>query len=432
MFAQAAAGLDAWLDGMRQPGGYGGPVVHWWRDCLDFAGPGLDWRYEGIIIGYLNLWSATEDGRWLAKARRAGDDLVAGQLPSANYRNSQFEINPATAGTPHEAACSLALLRLAECLRRLGLPDWESYYRTAERNLQAFWIGRLWDPQARALRDDPCVASFVPNKAATAAEALFALARLTGRDEYADRYALPTLDAILRHQVQDGALDGAIHQNSFGPRKVFKFFPFYIARCIPGLVEGYRWSGDERLADSARRAAAFVARTRYDDGSFPQVIYPQGHVNRYPQWAAATGDILRALDVARSIGFEFDPGPTRTWLLAGRLPAGDIRTAHGFGSQISQRDPGPLPEFRDLLPVCGWVDKAFRYLAGRVEGEGYRVESAEQSSPSFETECLWRGRRCTYREHATGIELRRGPDLLYRWQKGAPWAELCAPELLWK
>ena len=80
--SDAATGLDSWLDKMRQPGGYGGPVVHWWRDCLEYTGPGLDWRYEGIIIGYLNLWAATGKPAWLEKARQAGDDLVAGQLPT--------------------------------------------------------------------------------------------------------------------------------------------------------------------------------------------------------------------------------------------------------------------------------------------------------------------------------------------------------------
>jgi hypothetical protein len=45
------AQLDRWLEGMRGPAGYGGPVVHWWRHSLHFAGAGLDWRYEGIVLG---------------------------------------------------------------------------------------------------------------------------------------------------------------------------------------------------------------------------------------------------------------------------------------------------------------------------------------------------------------------------------------------
>src|SRR3972149_10196250 len=82
--SETVAGLDAWLEGMRQVGGYGGPVVHWWDDCLEYTGPGLDWRYEGVIIGYLNLWAASGEECWLAKAKKGGDDLVAGQLPSGN------------------------------------------------------------------------------------------------------------------------------------------------------------------------------------------------------------------------------------------------------------------------------------------------------------------------------------------------------------
>jgi hypothetical protein len=35
---------------------------------------------------------------------------------------------------------------------------------------------------------------------------------------------------------------------------------------------------------------AFVLRWRYEDGSFPQVVYSSGRVNRYPQWIAAVGD----------------------------------------------------------------------------------------------------------------------------------------------
>ena len=52
--------LDAWLETMRGPNGYGGPVAHWWQQSLMYTGAGLDWRYEGIIEGYLQLWARTE------------------------------------------------------------------------------------------------------------------------------------------------------------------------------------------------------------------------------------------------------------------------------------------------------------------------------------------------------------------------------------
>lgn len=359
--AEAIVGLDAWLDAMRLPGGYGGPAVHWWQDCLAYTGPGLDWRYEGIIIGYLNLWQATGEECWLTKARRAGDDLVAGQLPSGNYRNSAFELNPATGGTPHEAACDLALLRLAAALRGLDDRAWASYAAAAERNIRGYFVRRLWDETARSFRDLPDTPSFVPNKAATLAEALFALARLSGEPRWAERYALPTLLAVLAHQASGGALDGAIHQNSFGSRKVAKFFPYYVARCIPGLLAGWAWSGREQFASGARRAAGFVLRCRYLDGSFPQVIYPGGLINRYPQWIAGAGDILRGLDLALCTGFDYDPTGSLAWLLSGRRADGGFRTAVGFGRA---RPGGQSNDPRDELPVCGWCDKTFRYLTG--------------------------------------------------------------------
>lgn len=350
--------LDTWLDSMRVPGGYGGPVVHWWRDCLDYTGPGLDWRYEGILIGYLNLWDVTGEALWLAKAQRAGEDLLAGQLPSGHYRNSAFEQNPNSGGTPHEAACDLALLRLALALRAANFTqDWVKFAQAAERNLAAFYVGCLWDATTQTFRDDPSIASFVPNKAATLAEALLALTEVTGDECWATHYALPTLQTVVAHQVPTGPLAGAILQNSLGAQRVHKFFPYYIARCIPGLLAGAAYSGTLSLRQAAQAAAAFVMHTRYPDGSFPQVIYPGGRLNRYPQWVAALGDVLRALDLVQLAAWH--PGPTLQWLLAGRRADGGLYTAVGFG----RATPGGMPyDPRDTLSVCGWADKAFRYF----------------------------------------------------------------------
>jgi hypothetical protein len=355
------SGLDHWLDSMRCPGGYGGPVVHWWQDCLNYTGPGLDWRYEGIIFGYLNLWKQTGDPSWLDKAQRAGNDLVDGQLPGGNYRNSQFELNPGTGGTPHEAACDLALLELAQTLRDSGYPGWECFFKTAEKNLKAFCIACLWDETAQYFRDQPAVVCFVPNKSATLVEALFAFSRISEDSGWVERYALPTLQAVLNHQVSSGDLDGAIAQNSFGSQKVEKYFPYYIARCIPGLLQGYAWTGDAQYADAVRRAALFILRWRYADGSFPQVVYPGGQVNRYPRWVAAIADVLRCLEMAREVGIEFDLHTSLRWLMAGRRPDGAFCTAVGFGRAVPG---GHRYDARDNLAVVGWNDKVFRYLTG--------------------------------------------------------------------
>jgi hypothetical protein len=420
----AVARLDAWLDSMRGPAGYGGPVAHWWRQSLSYTGAGLDWRYEGIIAGYLCLWQASGDGRWLAKAQRAGDDLLAGQIASGNYAASAFEINPATAGTPHEAACDAGLLLLARALHAAGRPGWNRYADCAERNLRAFYLGQLWDAEAQSFRDSPSVPSFVPNKAATACDALFLLADLTGDAEWAERYALPNLGRIIAHQARGGPLDGAIAQNSFGARIVEKYFPIYIARCVPALLRGACWTGDDRYAESALAAMRFVARWMSADGELPAVVYPNRQLNRYPSWIAPLGDILRAADELRPYGYDADLSALERRLLAGQDASGGIQTARGFAAQAGGRMPA-LPDARDLLHVAGWCDKAFRYLALHA-GE----LPTQVASTTFEAECVFRGQRMLLAETPETLEVTQRRTVVYRWRKGQSWAEITSP-LFW-
>lgn len=418
----AVAALDAWFEQMRAPGGYAGPVAHWWQQSLLYTGPGLDWRYEGLITGYLLLWERTGDARWLAKACRAGDDLVSGQLANGHYFASAFEINPATAGTPHEAACDVGLLALALALRRAGLPGWEGYATCAEFNLRSFYIAQLWDAEARAFMDDPRGDSFVPNKAVTAAEALFLLAELAGDALWVERYAIPTLQRVVAHQVRDkGRLEGAIAQNSLGGRRIEKYFPLYIARCIPALLRGYRWANDDKLAACALHAIAFIERWLQEDGSLPTVIYPNRRVNRCPSWIAPLGDVLRAADEVRPYGWDADLGATEERLLRGQDASGGIQTARGFAYQAGGRESS-TPDVRDVLHVAGWCDKAFRYLAAYVG-----AELPTGTSARFEAACTFRGQPMHLVETPDMLEITSQGRLCYRWRKGKQWAESTVP-----
>jgi hypothetical protein len=149
--ARVVLGLDRWFDAMRvtwPTPGYGGPVVHWWNHCLVYRGAGLDWRYEGIVDGYLTLWRRTGDRRWLAKATRAGNDLVEGQLANGCFRNSMFELNPGDGGTPHEAAADVALLLLAQATRTDNDMGSNHFLAAAQRNLRLHFMGRLWHKES--------------------------------------------------------------------------------------------------------------------------------------------------------------------------------------------------------------------------------------------------------------------------------------------
>ncbi|MCC7371773.1 MAG: hypothetical protein IT306_25365 [Chloroflexi bacterium] len=426
----AVARLDAWLETMRGPSGYTGPVAHWWQNCLLYTGPGLDWRYEGIIHGYLTLASVTGEARWLAKAKRAGDDIRGGQLPSGHFESSCFELNPYTGGTPHEAACDIALLALATTLRERGDDSWRAYQMAAERNVRVAQLGRLWNGESGMLQDDPSTPTFVPNKAATLSEAILALARVSSDGvELIERYALPILDHIRAHQIEDGPQRGGIWQNTYGSQRVEKLFPFYVARCVPALVEGYRASSDERYLTSALEAMEFVLRYRDADGGFAQVVYADGSTNVYPRWIAGVADILRAIETLRPHGYEADLEPTLSWLLAAQSPSGAFPTAEGFSAQTATGRPTVAPTLRDVLPVVGWNDKAFRFLTTLLP-PGVQLPGVR--SEAYETACVVERGTGVWAETPRHLELRVANDVVYRWEKGSAWATIAAPDLAWK
>jgi hypothetical protein len=419
----AVARLDAWLETMRGPRGYGGPVAHWRQQSLVYTGPGRDWRYEGIIAGYLELWRRSGAERWLERARSAGDDLLGGQQTNGHFAASAFEANPASAGTPHEAACDIGLLLLAQALRERGDERWDLYAGCAEHNLRNYYLAQLWDAAAGGFRDNPQVASCVPHKTATICEALFLLAELRGDASWVERYALPGLSQILAHQVDaEGPTEGAIAQNSFGGRMVAKYFPLFVARCVPALLRGYAWAADARYLEAAARAMHFVDRWVGDDGAPPILIYGDERVSSGPRLIAPLGDLLRAADLLAAHGERFDLEPMRERLLAGQDASGGIQLASGFARPRRQRADA-LPDLRDLLHVAGWCDKAFRYLAGHA---GPQLPAA-QSEPVV-AECSFHGRRLVLRESAELLEITHRDRPRYRWRKGQPWAELAERE----
>ncbi len=418
--AHAVAGLDAWFTTMRGADGYGGPVAHWWQQSLLYTGAGLDWRYEGIIAGYLNLWHATSEPRYLVQALQAGDDLLAGQQLDGHFAASSFERNPASAGTPHEAACAAALLELARALRPVDQQAAGRYQAAALTNLDRCWVGKLWDAGQRRFADDPGQQTFVPNKACTAAEACFLAAEATGDALWA-HYALGSLEHVVRLQVTSGRCAGAIAQNQIGSRVVHKYFPIYIARCVPALVRAYEWSSDARYAEAAIAAFRFIVQNCDAQGLPPVVVYQTGRTNHTMRWVAAQADVLRAADLLRPYGLDADLAAVHAYMLAGQDATGGIRTAAGFTAQRGARST--LPDARDLLHVAGWCDKAFRYLSAKISGPLPLVESA-----CVEQMCTLGGQTLRLVETPTQLAAWAGAELRYVWHKGDAWASTAAPE----
>jgi hypothetical protein len=414
---KAVIGIDGWLDTMRGEHGYAGPVAHRWRDNLLYTGPGIDWRYEGIILGYLNLYEKTGGKKWLEKAICAGSDILKSQNWDGTYATSAFELNPTHGGTPHEAACDLALLKLASVLKAEEDTRWELFLKTSRDNLENYHINRLWDDKKSYFHNLAHDQHFVPNKVATLIEALFALYDLKGDSLLIETYITPSLQKILSLQVRDpdSPLRGAIDQSSHG---LGRFFPFYIARCIPALLLSYACFEDKAYLQAALNAMYFIIKHQERNGSFPQVVYKNLQITTYPQWIAGVGDILRTADLLEPFGLNWTGKKwTESWLLQGVQPSGGVMTANGFAKLENPRCT--MLDFRDVLPVCGWVDKAFRYFTHILPD---RSDLKPEANSRTICDCRYWGKVATFYETQERIEVRSQGKSCYYWKKPEIWA----------
>lgn len=410
--ASRTANLLVWLHTMRQADGYGGPVSHWWQNRFRYTGVGLDWRYEGLLMGFALLASKTGDvTRFRALADRAVQDLRLGQFEDGHFRASRFEINPDSPGTPHETAASLGLLHALPLLT-----DPEPALACAKRNVDAL-IRDLWDEPRRGFNDGLNSVGRVPNKLATFAQTLMTLADVTADEQYLD-YAKAALADVLNYQNADGAIHqyAASAQDGDG-----RFFPYYNARCVPPLMMAAKVLADKQYAQAAQGVLEFLTRTMHQDGAWSQIIYAGGSQARWARWYAGTADTLLAYHAAG----ETIPEVALTRLLNAQLASGGFMTAEGFSAQNSQRyQVGKRLNYRDVIPVVGWNDKVLRLLATLLP-EGTPLPEA---APQDVTVAIKVGRRDAIFEETSQfmrITTQTNPErVLYDWKKSAPWAHV--------
>lgn len=373
-----------------------------------------DWRYEGVICGYLSLYHSTGERLWLERAVRAGEDLVAAQLPSGKYRSSSFQQGPMEGGTPHEAAADVGLLELARVLQDEGDQDWKRYFEVAQRNIVQYHVGELWN--GRGFRDMAWNKTLVPNKNATVIEALVLYEELSGQDM--SDYLFQAAKVILDAQENTGPRQGGIVHKGTGHHQLA--ISLYTARAANGLLRLYERDPRDEWLEAVAGSLRFLRKLITPGGVFFG-RYPSGRPIANPRIIAGAGDLLRALAWGHRYNL-CQPGDIDLLvelLVQAQLSSGGIPSGYGFARRGSPHAYQGIPEFRDVLPVVGWCDKAFRGLAAVVTFSS--PLSISGCDGEVRVDCTWKARSCVFQENNREIALRDTKTgwRYFRWFKGS-------------
>jgi hypothetical protein len=411
--------LDKWLETMRAREGYTGPISHWWDSSFLYTGVQIDWKYEGIITGYLELYRKTGNTLWLERATTAADDAVNNQLPTKKFLNSSFQVGPIEGGTPHEAAVDVGLLELSKALKEENNKNWTKYFKCAEDNIKEFLINGLWS--GKGFQEQPWDATLVPNKNATTIEALILYSELTGED--LSKYLIPSADVILDSQVLEGAREGGIIHRGTGTHKLA--IGIYTARCVSGLLRLFNHKSDERYLEACKKAAQFLEGLITEKGTYFG-YYKDEAMIKCPSWISPSGDVLRALVLAKRQSIKVNDRSIENLvqlISKNQEMSGGIRTAYGFKNKGSKKECEDIPEFRDILPVVGWNDKVLRAYSLLLDDDQQLPEVKVEKTT---IECEWKGKECSFIEdEETLILQKKNGEELYNLRKGESFPRIC-------
>jgi hypothetical protein len=417
--------IDRWLEGMRGPEGYTGPIAHWWESNFMYAGPLFDWRYEGIVDGYRTLYLVTGESAFRDRAVRAANDLVAAQLPDGRFKNSSFQFGPNPGGTPHEAAVDAALFSMAALAQTENrASEAQPWLEAACKNIEAYWIGTLWHGQG--FWDQPDHPVLVANKHGTVIEALLGYQDFTGVD--CAQYLEAGMAVIMGLQVRAGPQCGGTIHAGIGPSRLA--VPIYTARAMNGLLRLYEYQRLRAIEQAVRDAAFFLTQSLSEAGIW-WGMYPDGRLASSPTMIAAAGDLLRFFILASQAGILDGQRQVEVLLrllINHQTPSGAIPTARGFSHKGQTLDTHGGRDLRDVVPVVGWVDKAFRGLAllvGLESGLTWGPFEKSSASAAHRVPVTWRGKPYLFVEDSRHMRLEQYGTVRYRWEKGCTYPHVC-------
>jgi hypothetical protein len=302
-------------------------------------------------------------------------------------------------------------------LKKTNEPSWEVFYEGAKKNIENYLLKYLWN--GKYFRNLPGDSFWVANKSATIIEALLRYHEFLRTKEpvYAQKilqFADQAAESVLElQQAHGGIAQSSIRGDSH---------TLYTARCIWPLLQLHAVTHRQEYMEAAKKAVNFLISLSRPEGGFYQVQYESGKVGKYPVWIAACGDILYAISHLTSQNDALIEANT-LWMLQYQDSCGGIRTSYGFRMWVGNRGGAGQLDFGDVLHVCGWNDKGFRFLATLLQ-DGQ--ELPEPSIQPCQIECVFDNTKSIYLEDTQRISVRavKSGKTLYHWKKNEQWASL--------
>lgn len=401
--------LMNWLKTMHSNGEYTGPVVHYWRYNLLFTGAATDWRYEGLIEGFLILYNKTKDRRFLEKSMQLSQECLSRLTPKGFYQNSGFEQAPLIGFTPHEASVTKAILNVVLSLRENKDSRYKDLWLKAKRNIDVH-LRFLWSNNFNAFVELPypiyeskqCT-NVNANKNSTISEMFLYAYKLTGDEIYKEK-AIKSLSTI--KNLQDA--DGGFYQSRFGSQKI----AYYNARCARAFLTAYTVLKDDKYLDWANEIKSFLKPLFNEEKIIFRFGKEKGKVLKYPMWIAGAGDIFFVL-------YKLDEANFVTEIINKFIKLYQLKSG-GFKS--FKYYPSKEWCFTEILPVVGWNDKIFFLLSNLItedDANSLKLNNNTMDECELKLEGDFK-----YFENSTQIACYRNSKIIYRWKKGFPSPEI--------
>jgi hypothetical protein len=402
------SGLEHWIETIRVGDGFGGPAVGLSGTSMDYCGPAFDWRCEGIFDAMIACCRTTGRTEYLDRITQCLQAVISAQLINGTFRNSWFHQNPYEGGMPYEPAMLAAACRARKMLVETNRSVPEGFDAALERFVEIRLLNELWNRLLHTFNDwlQSNFDHFTPHSVAAVIELLLDYAELSSDWKRLEYYVTGAADSLLAVQRPDGAIPLSSRPNS-------TVSPALAARCIPALVKAAQKTGNEKYRTAAGKLVSFIRAQQLPDGGYTCLIHCGRPAQTHPVILGAAADAVNAIERAGMLIAD-DVQRLNRLLSGSQLASGAFRTAFGFGSMNT-------PDWRDILPCCGWQDKIYSFLAR------HRPDTADADFAPGDVRCpvQIRGKTGEYKETPDEIRIfDRRKQTVYHWQKGSKWASV--------